>query len=255
MKVCCRCKVEKSLTDFAKSSCKKDGRTHACKQCVETGRKERLAADPERAQRIREADAKRKRENSEKIQERIRMRKQSDAEYAMRLEQYRKTWLTKNAEKELQRGRDYRQSVSEHTDKREIYNTYMREWREKNKDRINTANRSRRASDMEYAERVRLADRQRYKKDPDSHRDVRLKSTYGITLTDYLAMYDNQKGKCAICDVHCPDHGKNGLMVDHCHKGGHVRKLLCTHCNTGIGQFRDNAQFLDKAIEYLKESE
>lgn len=255
MKVCCRCKVEKSLTDFAKSSCKKDGRTHACKQCVETGRKERLAADPERAQRIREADAKRKRENSEKIQERIRRRKQSDAEYATRLEQYRKTWLTKNAEKELQRGRDYRQRITADDVRREEHAAYMREWTKKNADRLNNARRDRLVNDPEYANRVRERGRDRYKKDPDSHRDVRLKSTYGITLTEYLAMYDNQKGKCAICDVHCPDHGKSGLMVDHCHKEGHVRKLLCTHCNKGIGQFRDNAQFLDKAIEYLKESE
>ena len=223
MKVCCRCKVEKLLTDFAKSSCKKDGYTYACKQCIELGRKQRLAADPERAQKLRELDARRKRENSEKIQEKIKTRKQNDPEYAARLESYRKKYVENNIEKELQRGRDFRQKISNSDSPREKYNKYMREWRQKNKDEINRKNRERRATDVDYANHVRASDRERYAKDPNSHRNIRLKSTYGITLTEYLTMYDNQNGKCAICGIHHPDHGKDGLVVDHCHKEGHVR--------------------------------
>ena len=255
MKVCCRCKIEKPLTDFAKSSCKKDGHTYACKLCIETGRKERLAADPERAQRLREADAKRKRENGEKIRAKIKERKQSDPEYAARLESYRKKYVENNVEKELRRGREYRQSITSDDVRREKHAEYMREWTRKNSERLNAAKRLRLMNDPEYASKVREQGRKKYARDPYSHRNIRLKSTYGITLTEYMTMYDNQGGKCAICGTHHPDHGKDGLVVDHCHKEGHIRKLLCSQCNKGIGNFRENADFLRNAIEYVNTNE
>ena len=42
------------------------------------------------------------------------------------------------------------------------------------------------------------------------------------------------------------------LNIDHCHKTGKVRGLLCDSCNKALGLFKDNVESLNKAIEYLK---
>ena len=42
------------------------------------------------------------------------------------------------------------------------------------------------------------------------------------------------------------------FAVDHCHKNGKVRGLLCRSCNLGIGQLRDDIEVLSNAITYLQ---
>lgn len=88
----------------------------------------------------------------------------------------------------------------------------------------------------------------------DVLRDRNLKKRYGITLDDYTGMLEAQNGCCAICGIH-EKHCDKNLAVDHDHETGEVRKLLCQHCNTGLGQFRDNPEFLANAIKYLEENQ
>lgn len=76
-------------------------------------------------------------------------------------------------------------------------------------------------------------------------------SKYGMTPGDFDAMPAAQRGVCAICGGVEP--GERWLHVDHCHSTGRVRGLLCGHCNKGLGLFRDNTEFLAKAIEYLRQ--
>lgn len=83
-----------------------------------------------------------------------------------------------------------------------------------------------------------------------------LKRHYGISKVRYLEMVESQNGLCAICgnEETATKRGsteKRSLAVDHCHKGGHVRGLLCSKCNTGLGSFRDNPSLLSAAIAYL----
>lgn len=250
MKVCSRCNVEKPLDDFAKSACKKDGHTYSCKACIEIGRKARLAADPERAARLREADAARKRAKAEEIYQKIKAKKAADQEYADRLKSYSAKYAEKNRVKELARGREYKQTVTSRSESREAYNAYMREWRRENSARVNEKNREKRRANPELAKLDN--ERRRARHDPLLQRDTMLKRNYGITLDQYREMYLSQDGKCAICDESKPDCGKDGLVVDHCHDSGNVRKLLCTHCNKGIGQFKEDIHRLNKAIEYLE---
>lgn len=77
----------------------------------------------------------------------------------------------------------------------------------------------------------------------------RLKSIYGITPEEYDEIFKSQDGKCAIC------HNKPKkirLAVDHDHKSGLVRGLLCTHCNHKLlGAAHDNIEILNRAVEYL----
>ena len=86
-------------------------------------------------------------------------------------------------------------------------------------------------------------------------KDYDLKKQYGITLEDYEELFKQQKGCCKICDRHISElnqkHKKN-LCVDHCHKTGKIRGLLCDKCNRGLGLFCDDKSLLLKAINYLK---
>ena len=180
----------------------------------------------------------------------IKARKESDPEYAARLKSYADKYKEKNLEKEKER-----QRLSKATKRdadREAHNAYMREWSRKNKDSISLRLRTRLATDSEYADRVRSLARARNAANPENKRSTQLKAIYGITLDDYRKMYSEQEGKCGVCGDAKPDGGKDGLVVDHCHSSGKVRKLLCTHCNKGIGQFREDVLRLTKAIEYIK---
>ncbi len=82
-----------------------------------------------------------------------------------------------------------------------------------------------------------------------SEKNRYLKRTYGIDLAQYEAMLKKQNGGCAICGKKCTT-GKS-LAVDHCHKAGHVRGLLCGRCNRMIGLMEDDATIAENALNYL----
>jgi len=89
-----------------------------------------------------------------------------------------------------------------------------------------------------------------------SCREASLKRKYGITPEQAQALYDQQEGKCAICDkpVSLDNRDKpksEHSAIDHCHKTGEVRGILCFHCNQGIGKFYDDPERLRKAAAYV----
>lgn len=64
-------------------------------------------------------------------------------------------------------------------------------------------------------------------------------------------MYEEQNGVCAVCEK--PGDGRwKKLCVDHDHKTGKVRQLLCRNCNMILGQVDDNINHLEKLTSYLK---
>jgi hypothetical protein len=91
-------------------------------------------------------------------------------------------------------------------------------------------------------------------------RNARLLRKYGVTADEYGHMLSVQNSACAVCgDV--VDVASNGglpaieghaLVVDHNHKTGNVRGLLCRECNLGIGYFKDDPVRLQWAIKYLE---
>lgn len=76
--------------------------------------------------------------------------------------------------------------------------------------------------------------------------------TYGITAEQYEMLYKAQGGRCAICRR--ATGAARRLAVDHDHKTGEVRGLLCKPCNRyGLGMFaRDNPEVFDRAADYLR---
>lgn len=80
-----------------------------------------------------------------------------------------------------------------------------------------------------------------------------LKYLYGMTADTYTAMYVRQMGSCAICGKNLPT--RTSVHVDHDHRTGIVRGLLCAMCNLGLGTFEDDPVRLARAADYLKEKQ
>jgi Recombination endonuclease VII len=101
--------------------------------------------------------------------------------------------------------------------------------------------------------KARAADRR--KRLGDDHvkymKEFDLRKKYGITLARFNEMLAKQNNCCAICERHQTEFVK-GLVVDHDHATGAIRKLLCTNCNVAIGMLGENIGLLVKAIDYLK---
>lgn len=77
---------------------------------------------------------------------------------------------------------------------------------------------------------------------------------YGVTGDDYSRMLAAQNSTCAICETKEPKGKGSTFHVDHCHDTGTVRGLLCHHCNTALGGFKDNPTLLRKAASYIEGS-
>jgi hypothetical protein len=84
---------------------------------------------------------------------------------------------------------------------------------------------------------------------PKVKKNRHLRKTYGITIAQFTDMLERQQNKCAIGEESLT---KNTAHVDHCHKTGKVRGLLCKKCNLGLGNFNDSMLKLNKAITYLR---
>jgi hypothetical protein len=89
----------------------------------------------------------------------------------------------------------------------------------------------------------------------EGQKRARLKYVYGLTSEDWNKMYSEQQGCCAICNT--PEtllnKGLNKrLGVDHCHRTGDIRGLLCDNCNLAIGMLGDDIELLKSAILYLQ---
>lgn len=91
------------------------------------------------------------------------------------------------------------------------------------------------------------------KKNADRNRNAILVRLYGITLEDYHKRRTAQGDRCGICRKKRPPHGNKNKWfdVDHCHRTGRFRGLLCKGCNTGLGRFGDSIEGLQAAIAYL----
>ena len=100
------------------------------------------------------------------------------------------------------------------------------------------------------------AQREYRKRHPDRVRNTVLKKVYGITLEDYNRMAERQGGVCAICKKPESAKGPHGtareLAVDHCHDTGKIRGLLCSRCNTSIGNLTVSDGTLRRASAYLR---
>jgi hypothetical protein len=107
--------------------------------------------------------------------------------------------------------------------------------------------------DNKKAAEYRVRNKEKYLLNQSSNK---LKQRYGITMDEYMQTLNKQEHRCAICKATTP--GQNNIKrfsVDHCHKTGQVRGILCSNCNKGIGLLGDNINILEAAIQYLRNHE
>lgn len=163
-------------------------------------------------------------------------------------------------QKRLQRERSRRYRHSEKgQEKAKLYRLRNRPKLLEGKKKHREENRERyKLNDKNYYEKnkeiINQKNKERYRKSYDHYRDLEYQKRYNISLQEYEKIWNDQDGKCKICD--CSESSlKEGrykrLVVDHCHITGKVRGLLCNNCNRAIGLLKDNVQVLNSAIKYL----
>jgi ribosomal protein L34E len=110
-------------------------------------------------------------------------------------------------------------------------------------------------NDPEFRERAKQQARENNKIHSLRKRNGRLKSEFGITQEDYDRILASQNGCCAICGAreNKVNHSRprKFLYVDHDHKTGKVRGILCHNCNFAIGYFKDDPERMRRAADYL----
>lgn len=121
---------------------------------------------------------------------------------------------------------------------REDIRRYMREYRSLNRERLNVLRLEWEKRNPDYIAPNRTA----------SVRKCKLKKL-GMTVEQYEKIYRSQNGMCGICGG--PPNSL-GLVIDHCHKTGAARGLLCAGCNSMIGFAQDREEVLLAGVEYLR---
>jgi Recombination endonuclease VII len=148
---------------------------------------------------------------------------------------YMQKWRRKNPEKVAVYDKQYQK---DNMPKKLAGN---RSWYHRNKERLQKARRARIASLSEEARRALRA------RNTALSKKYKLKK-FGLTEGSFAALLKEQGGVCAICKG---SNKRGRLAVDHCHKTGRVRGLLCHRCNRAIGAFEDDPALLRAAITYL----
>ena len=145
---------------------------------------------------------------------------------------------------------------------RECKNAYNRKWAKSNPDKTRESRKTWSVSNTHktkeyYKEyyRVNSAKKKASNKEwaranPNKTRGYHLRRQYGITSDAVENIRIDQSNCCKICRETFSVKPKS-MHIDHDHKTGKIRGLLCSSCNRGLGFFRDSADRLRTAAEYL----
>jgi hypothetical protein len=77
-----------------------------------------------------------------------------------------------------------------------------------------------------------------------------LLASYKLDFSTFEKMILEQNNVCAICKTDKWD--RPSPSIDHCHKTGTVRGLLCNNCNRALGMFKDDLEILKNAVKYIE---
>lgn len=92
----------------------------------------------------------------------------------------------------------------------------------------------------------------RYEENRKQQEKVRqLFNDYGLIEDDYQAILRSQDYRCAICGSDKPGGQWGRFVVDHCHRTGRVRGILCDSCNKRLGRLGDSLDKIAPFVDYL----
>lgn len=128
--------------------------------------------------------------------------------------EYRRNWYRRNREREIAR---------------------VHAWQQANADRVN-------ARSAEYRKKPGRA---------RAMRDLYYRRTFGLSADDVDDLIARQQDRCAICGRR--PQRLASLHLDHDHTNGKIRGVLCSTCNQGLGQFKEDPALLDAAAAYLRQ--
>ena len=136
----------------------------------------------------------------------------------------------------------------------------IKKYREENRQKIATQAKRYREKNIEtIKQKATLSSKKRYSRNKNKillkTKECTLKRKYGISLDQYSGMCAAQNDLCAVCER--PEatwiNGKiKSLAVDHDHRTGKIRGLLCYSCNTTLGKVNEDVQILKNMINYLE---
>jgi hypothetical protein len=116
---------------------------------------------------------------------------------------------------------------------------------------IAEAARAWRAANLEKARATDTARNKKPERKANMRKNRRVRQ-YGMTQEMYDEMLEAQGWGCAICGRQETSTWSTVLAVDHCHKTGTIRGLLCADCNRALGMLEDSPGRLRAAIAYLE---
>ena len=96
---------------------------------------------------------------------------------------------------------------------------------------------------------TRARSRAWYQRNKDHIKEYNLNRDYGLSTVSRLALLERQGNQCASCHRQTPAH-KNGWFIDHNHKTGKVRGIICCRCNSALAVL-ENIQLMTELQEYL----
>ncbi len=93
---------------------------------------------------------------------------------------------------------------------------------------------------------------------PNKHREIyqranhkiNLAKRFGLTVEEFTVLWESHNGCCDICKQ--PETRKRRLSLDHNHETNELRGFVCSRCNLLLGNAKDDANLLEKAVTYLR---
>ncbi len=162
-------------------------------------------------------------------------------EQKARYAENRKEWAKKNPDRVRAASLKYR---GKNKDK---CNETAKSWRKRNPDKV-------RAVHVKHRDKRVAKTREWHTKNKQREREWYRKHKYGLAPGEFDKMVKQQGGCCLICETEFGLDRASWPHIDHCHSTGAIRGLLCSHCNQGIGHFKDNPELLILAAEYVRQA-
>lgn len=127
---------------------------------------------------------------------------------------------------------------------------YKKEYYHKNKERLKKYNKDHNKEYYQKNKEVIKRKKREYKQNNKEYiEERRCKKTYNLTFEEIDQILITQNHKCLICGKSLMETKR---CIDHDHKTGKIRGILCDMCNTGLGHFYDNPEFLRKTVLYIE---